>query len=101
MPARTRRPGRAEEAEPQGTSVRLGECLQASAHRAEDSLVVGRSETSIDERLEELSFVEDELAKVRPLADFEARLVDGVARWKWLLVSAAYPHNVNGKIYSP
>jgi hypothetical protein len=54
-----------------------------------------------DERADELDYVEDELARLRPLPHPQARLIDGVARWSKLLVSAAYPHNVDGVIHTP
>jgi hypothetical protein len=54
-----------------------------------------------DERADELDYVETELARLRPLPHPQARLIDGVARWKHLLVSAAYPHNVDGALHTP
>jgi hypothetical protein len=53
------------------------------------------------ERAEELEYVEDELARLRPLAHPSAAIIDGVARWSKLVVTAAYPHNVDGVVYSP
>jgi O-acetyl-ADP-ribose deacetylase (regulator of RNase III) len=38
---------------------------------------------------------------MRPLADGEARVIDGVARWSHLVISAAYPHDVNDQHFSP
>jgi len=54
-----------------------------------------------DERQDELEYVEDALARIRPLQHPDARVIDGVARWNKLVVSAAYPHNVNDVIYGP
>lgn len=54
-----------------------------------------------DQRADELEYVEDELVRLRPIPHPQARLVDGVARWSKLLVTAAYPHNVDGVIYAP
>jgi O-acetyl-ADP-ribose deacetylase (regulator of RNase III) len=56
---------------------------------------------SPDERADELEYVEDQLAQLRPVLHPQARLIDGVARWSKLLVSAAYPHNVDGVIHTP
>jgi hypothetical protein len=60
-----------------------------------------RAALSADERADELDYVEDQLARLRPLAHPSAAVIDGVARWSKLVVSAAYPHNVDGVIYSP
>jgi hypothetical protein len=54
-----------------------------------------------DERVDEMEYVEDALAQLRPLPHPEARVIDGVARWKHLVVSAAYPHDVDGATFSP
>ncbi len=54
-----------------------------------------------DERVEEMDYVEAELARMRPLAHPHARAIDGVARWPRILVSAAYPHNVDGAVFAP
>lgn len=54
-----------------------------------------------DERADEMQYVEDELARLRPLAHPTAAVIDGIARWSKLVVSAAYPHNVDGVSYSP
>jgi O-acetyl-ADP-ribose deacetylase (regulator of RNase III) len=54
-----------------------------------------------DERADELDYVEDQLARLRPVPHPQARLIDGAARWSKLLVSAAYPHNVDGVIQTP
>lgn len=54
-----------------------------------------------DERADELEYVEDQLARLRSLPHPEARVIDGVARWGKLVVSAAYPHNVDGVIFGP
>jgi hypothetical protein len=48
-----------------------------------------------------MEYLEDELARLRPLPHPQARAIDGVARWKTIIVSAAYPHNVDGIVYSP
>jgi hypothetical protein len=60
-----------------------------------------RAALAPDERAEELEYLEDELARLRPLPHPEARAIDGVARWKTIIVSATYPHNVDGIVYSP
>ena len=54
-----------------------------------------------DERADEMAYLEDELARLRPLPHARARAIDGVARWKTIIVSAAYPHNVDGIVHSP
>jgi len=54
-----------------------------------------------DERADELAYVSEELERLRPLPDTEARTIDGVARWRWLVVSAAYPHSKDGRVYTP
>jgi len=54
-----------------------------------------------DERADELEYVEDQLARMRPLAHPFASVIDGVARWNKLVVSAAYPHNVNDVVFGP
>jgi len=60
-----------------------------------------RAALSPDERADELEYVEHELAAMRPLTHPEARAIDGVARWSKLVVSAAYPHDVDGVVFSP
>jgi hypothetical protein len=54
-----------------------------------------------EERAEELEYVEEELSRLKPLVHPAASVIDGVARWSKLVVSAAYPHNADGVIYSP
>ena len=49
------------------------------------------------ERDDELEYVSDQLERMRPLADGDARVIDGVARWSHLVVSAVYPHDVNDR----
>jgi hypothetical protein len=51
-----------------------------------------------EERAEELQYVEDELARLRPLAHPQARAIDGVARWRTIVVSAAYRMSVEQAI---
>jgi hypothetical protein len=53
-----------------------------------------------DERADEMEYVEDQLARLRPLTHPDARVIDGVARWRKLVVSAAYPHNVDGVVHT-
>ena len=60
-----------------------------------------RAALSDDERDDELEYVTDQLARLRPLAHPSAHVIDGVARWSKLVVSAAYPHNVVGAVFSP
>lgn len=60
-----------------------------------------RAALAPDERAEEMEYLEDELARLRPLPHPQARAIDGVASWKTLIVSAAYPHNVDGIVYAP
>jgi hypothetical protein len=38
---------------------------------------------------------------MRPLAHPQAKAIDGVARWSTIIVSAAYPHDVDGAVFSP
>jgi len=47
-----------------------------------------------------MDYVEEELGRLRPLPHPQARAIDGVARWRKILV-VAYPHNVNDAIHSP
>jgi len=54
-----------------------------------------------DEREAELEYVEHELARMRPLPHPQARAIDGVARWTKIIVSAAYPHDVDGATFPP
>lgn len=54
-----------------------------------------------DERADELEYVEHELATLRPLPHPQARAIDGIARWKHVIVSAAYPHDVDGQTFAP
>lgn len=74
-----------------GQLCRLGGAISGALRRA----------LPAEERADELAYVEDELARLRPIPHPQARLVDGVARWEKLLVSAAYPHSVDGVIYAP
>ena len=60
-----------------------------------------RAALTADERDDELAYVSEELARLRPLPDGAARAFDGVARWAWLIAAALYPHNVDGHLYSP
>lgn len=60
-----------------------------------------RGALSADERDDELDYLEHELTAMRPLVHPAAKAIDGVARWATLVVSAAYPHNVDGAIYGP
>ncbi len=59
-----------------------------------------RAALAPDERADELDYLEHELRALRPLAHPQARVIDGVARWSKIIVSAAYPHNVDGVTYS-
>jgi O-acetyl-ADP-ribose deacetylase (regulator of RNase III) len=54
-----------------------------------------------DDVVDEMDFIEDELTRIRPLSHPHARVIEGVARWPKILVSAAYPHNVDGAVFSP
>ena len=54
-----------------------------------------------DERAEEIEYVAHELAQMRPLPHPQARAIDGVARWQKIIVSAAYPHDVDGAVFAP
>jgi hypothetical protein len=60
-----------------------------------------RAALPADERTDEMAYVEEELARLRPLRHPEARVIEGVARWGKLVVSAAYPHNVDGAVFGP
>lgn len=60
-----------------------------------------RASLPAHERADELEYVEDQLARMRPLPHPQARAIDGVARWKHLIVVAAYPHDVDGTTFSP
>lgn len=59
-----------------------------------------RAALPADERADEMQYVEDELLRLRPLPHPQARAIDGVARWSTLIISAAYPHNVDGAAFS-
>lgn len=58
-----------------------------------------RAALADSERAEELAYVEDELARIRPLRHPDARVIDGVARWNKLVISATVPHNVDGAVF--
>lgn len=60
-----------------------------------------RAALPVDERADELEYVEHELGKLRPLAHPQARAIDGVARWSKIIVSAAYPHDASDAQFSP
>lgn len=60
-----------------------------------------RAALASDERDEELGDLEDRLERLRLIPSSEARLVEGVARWRWIVVSAAYAHNVDGRLVGP
>lgn len=60
-----------------------------------------RAALADDQRDDELEYVTDQLARLRPLAHPAAHVIDGVARWSKLVISAAYPHNVDGLSFSP
>jgi hypothetical protein len=53
-----------------------------------------------DERVDEMDYLEAELARLKPLVHPNARAIDGVAIWRMIVVAAAYPHNVDGAVYS-
>lgn len=53
------------------------------------------------ERADELAYVSEELLRLRPLAEGAAHAIEGVARWQRLVVSAAYPHDVDGRVHGP
>ena len=74
-----------------GQICRLGGAVSGAIRRA----------LHADERADEMDYLEDELARMRPLPHPEARAIDGVARWPKIVVSAAYPHNVDGAVFSP
>ncbi|HEV7556104.1 MAG TPA: hypothetical protein VGO00_11640 [Kofleriaceae bacterium] len=74
-----------------GQICRLGGAVAGALRRA----------LAPDERVDEMDYVEGELARLRPLPHPEARAIDGVARWPKIVVSAAYPHNVDGRVFSP
>jgi hypothetical protein len=59
-----------------------------------------RASLPAEERVDELEYVEDMLARLRPLPTGGARAIEGVGRWRWLVISAAYPHNVDGRLFS-
>jgi hypothetical protein len=60
-----------------------------------------RAALPAEERAEEMEYVEEQLSRLKPLAHPSAAVIDGVARWSKVLVSAAYPHNVDGVVHSP
>jgi hypothetical protein len=60
-----------------------------------------RAALAPDERIDEIDYVEHELARMRPLAHPQAKAIDGIARWSKIIVSAAYPHDVDGAVFSP
>lgn len=59
-----------------------------------------RAALAADERGDEIEYVSEMLARLRPLGNGGARAIEGVARWPWLIVSAAYPHNVDGRTFA-
>lgn len=74
-----------------GAICRLGGAVSSALRAALDP----------SERDDELEYIEHELSRMRPLAHPEARVIEGVACWSKLVVSAAYPHNVNDATFSP
>lgn len=60
-----------------------------------------RAALADDELDDELEYVTDMLERMRPLEHPSAQVIDGVARWGKLVVSAAYPHDVDGRVFSP
>jgi hypothetical protein len=60
-----------------------------------------RTALAPDERADEIDYIEHELARLRPLAHPHAKAIGGVARWSTIIVSAAYPHDVDGARFSP
>lgn len=60
-----------------------------------------RAALAPEERADEIEYIEHELAEMRPLAHPQAKAIDGVARWPKIIVSAAYPHDVDGAVFSP
>ncbi len=54
-----------------------------------------------EDRADELEYLEHELSQLRPLPHPQARAIDGVARWSKIIISAAYPHDVDGATFSP
>jgi hypothetical protein len=65
------------------------------------SAIALRAALTPEERDDELTYVTDELLAMRPLADGDARVLSDVARWRWLVVSAVYPHDVDGRVHTP
>jgi RNA polymerase sigma factor (TIGR02999 family) len=63
-------------------------------------LVLDEDLSVSDERADEMQYIEDELTRLRPLRHPDAVAIDGVARWNKLVISAAYPHNVDGAVFS-
>jgi hypothetical protein len=59
-----------------------------------------RAALPADERIDEMQYVEDELARLRPMRHPDSAAIDGVARWSKLVIAAAYPHNVDGAVFS-
>jgi len=60
-----------------------------------------RAALAPEERDDELEYVTDQLERMPPLVDGDACVIDGVARWSHLVVSAAYPHDVNDRHFTP
>lgn len=60
-----------------------------------------RAALAPQDRADEIDYVEHELSRMRPLAHPQAKAIDGVARWSTIIVSAAYPHDVDGAVFSP
>lgn len=60
-----------------------------------------RTALAPEERADEIDYIEHELSRMRPLAHPHAKAIDGVARWSTIIVSAAYPHDVDGAVFSP
>jgi O-acetyl-ADP-ribose deacetylase (regulator of RNase III) len=74
-----------------GQICRLGGAIAGAIRRA----------LQPQERADEMDYLEDELGRLRPLPHPQARVIEGVARWNKIVVSAAYPHNVDGAVFSP
>ena len=53
---------------------------------------------AVDERDELFGYLEEDVRRLRPICDGEAKIVPGEGKWDWLVVVAALPHHVNDTI---
>jgi hypothetical protein len=56
---------------------------------------------SIDEQMELYSYIEADIARLRPIQHGHSVIMEGNETWRRLVIVAAFYHNVNDTIFSP